>query len=102
MRSNGFLILTRPSPLFAEGLVNIKKPFERIVIAAGLDPRQVTCHTLHHTAITHLAQSGVDLPTVKRISGHKTLQMVERCSHQNGAHIQAAMDKLVQRYEASE
>ncbi|WP_202944828.1 tyrosine-type recombinase/integrase [Nitrosospira multiformis] len=29
-------------------------------------------HTLRHTAITHLVQAGVDLPTVKRISGHKT------------------------------
>jgi len=30
----------------------------------------------------------------QRISGHKTLAMVERYSHQNGEHIQAAMDKL--------
>jgi hypothetical protein len=42
-------------------------------------------------------QAGIDLPTVKRISGHKTLQMVERYSHQNGEHIQAAMDKLERR-----
>lgn len=48
------------------------------------------------------AQAGVDLPTVKRISGHKTLQMVERYSHQNGAHIQAEMDKLDQRYRTKE
>jgi len=40
---------------------------------------------------------GVDLPTVKRISGHKDLSMVLRYSHQNGAHIQAAMDKLQER-----
>jgi len=38
------------------------------------------------------------LPTVKRISGHKTLIMVERYAHQNGAHIQAAMDALEARY----
>lgn len=55
-------------------------------------------HTLRHTAITHLVQAGVDLPTVKRISGHKNLSMVERYSHQNGAHIQSAMDKLFDRY----
>jgi hypothetical protein len=35
---------------------------------------------------------------VKRISGHKTLIMVERYAHQNGAHIQAAMEKLEARY----
>lgn len=51
-----------------------------------------------HTAITHLVQAGVDLPTVKRISGHKTLIMVERYAHANGEHIRSAMDKLDHRY----
>jgi len=58
---------------------------------------EVVRHTLRHTAITHLVQAGVDLPTVKRISGHKTLAMVERYSHQSGEHNQAAMDKLEER-----
>lgn len=66
--------------------------------AAKLDPKQVVRHTLRHTAITHLVQAGVDLPTVKRISGHKTLAMVERYSHRNGEHIRAAMNKLDRRY----
>lgn len=78
--------------------MNIEKPWTRVVTKAGLDPRVVVRHTLRYTAITHLVQAGVDLPTVKRISGHKTMQMVERYSHQNGAHIQAAMDKLEARY----
>ena len=64
-----------------------------------MDPSQVVRHTLRHTAITHLVQAGVDLPTVKRISGHKTLSMVERYSHQNGEHIQEAMDKLEERIQ---
>ncbi len=81
--------------------VNICKPFRRVATAAGLNPNEVVRHTLRHTAITHLVQAGVDLPTVKRISGHKTLQMVERYSHQNGSHIQAAMDKLDQRYRST-
>ncbi len=78
----------------------IEKPWKRVVLAAGLDPSQVVRHTLRHTAITHLVQAGVDLPTVKRISGHKTLSMVERYSHQNGEHIRSAMDKLESRYHA--
>ena len=77
--------------------VNIIKPFRRVVAAAGLDPSQVVRHTLRHTVITHLVQAGVDLPTVRRISGHKTLAMVERYAHANGAHIQLAMDKLESR-----
>lgn len=77
--------------------VEIAHSFRRVVAAAGLDPREVTPHTLRHTAITHLVQSGVDLPTVQRISGHKTLAMVARYSHQNGEHIHAAMDQLQER-----
>jgi integrase len=74
--------------------VDIRKPYRRVVRAAGLDPDQIVRHTLRHTAITHLVQAGVDLPTVKRISGHKTLAMVERYAHANGTHIEAAMERL--------
>jgi integrase len=88
-----------PAPHSATGhTMNVEKAFRRVVKNAGMDPKEVVRHTLRHTAITHLVQAGIDLPTVKRISGHKTLQMVERYSHQNGAHIQASMDKLEQRY----
>jgi integrase len=88
-----------PSPTAKSGhTMDIRKPFRRVVSAAGLDPDEVVRHTLRHTAITHLVQAGVDLPTVKRISGHKTLIMVERYAHQNGEHINAAMDKLEDRY----
>ena len=78
--------------------VDVRKAFVRCVIAAGLDPEQVVRHTLRHTAITHLVQAGVDLPTVKRISGHKTLVMVERYAHQSGMHIANALEKLDDRY----
>lgn len=91
-----------PSAAAKDGhTVCLDKPFRRVVINAGLDPKQVVRHTLRHTAITHLVQAGVDLPTVKRISGHKNLSMVERYSHQNGAHIESAMDKLAERYRKS-
>lgn len=88
-----------PSPgAMAGHATDIRKAFRRVVVAAGLNPDEIVRHTLRHTAITHLVQAGVDLPTVKRISGHKTLTMVERYAHQNGAHIQAAMEKLDARY----
>ncbi len=81
--------------------VDIGKAFRRVVESAELDSTDVTSHVLRHTAITHLVQAGVDLPTVKRISGHKTLIMVERYAHQHGAHIEAAMDKLEERLKIS-
>lgn len=92
-----------PAERSASGhMVNIEKAFRRVVTNAGLNPKEVVRHTLRHTAITHLVQAGVDLPTVQRISGHKTLQMVVRYSHQNGEHIQAAMNALEQRYNLIE
>lgn len=82
-------------------VVDIRKPFVRSVKRAGLDPALVVRHTLRHTAITHLVQAGVDLPAVQRVSGHKTLAMVARYSHQNGAHIADAMAKLEARIGAA-
>lgn len=63
---------------------DVDMPWKRAVVAAGLDPSQLVRHTLRHTAVTHIVQAGVDLPTVEQISGHKTLTMVESYSHQNG------------------
>jgi len=92
-----------PSPRSASGhTVNIEKSWRRVVLAAGLDPNLIVRHTLRHTAITHLVQAGVDLPTVMRISGHKTLLMVQRYAHQNGKHIDSAMEKLERRYATKE
>jgi integrase len=81
-------------------VVNITKPFKRVVLAAGLDPKKVTPHILRHTVISHLMQAGVDLSTTKRVTGHRSDSMVLRYGHQNDAHVQAAMNKLTERYAA--
>lgn len=73
---------------------NIRKTFRNVVKLAGLDPKLVIRHTLRHTAITHLVQSGVSLPTVQKISGHKTLAMVSRYAHVSDRHVLSAFDKL--------
>lgn len=66
-------------------MMNIERPFRRVVEAVSLDSKTIVRHTLRHTAITLLVQADVDLPTVQRISGHKTMQMVVKYSHQIGA-----------------
>jgi integrase len=67
------------------------KPFRRAVISVGLDPKLVTPHVMRHTAITNLVQAGVDLPTIQKISGHKTLAMVLRYTHVHSPHIDTAI-----------
>jgi len=75
-------------------LDRMTKPFKAAVIAAGLDPAQVTPHTLRHTAITRAVEAGVDLATVQQISGHRTLSMVLRYAHIHGQHIDKAIAAL--------
>ncbi|MEE8273955.1 MAG: tyrosine-type recombinase/integrase [Alphaproteobacteria bacterium] len=70
------------------------KPFQRAVVRAGLDPSLYTPHVMRHTAITNLVKAGVDLPTIQRISGHKTLAMVLRYTHVHGAHIDTAIQAI--------
>jgi integrase len=77
----------------------IEVPFRRVVAAAGLEPKTVLRHTLRHTAITHLVQTGIDLPTVQRFSGHKSIQMVFRYSHQSVEHLFGALDRLDERLQ---
>lgn len=67
------------------------RPFRDAVTRAGLDPALITPHVMRHTAITKLVQAGVDLPTVQRISGHKTLTMVLRYAHVHAPHIDQAI-----------
>lgn len=72
----------------------MRATFARVVQRAGLDPKACTPHVMRHTAITRLVQAGADLPTIKRISGHKTTAMVEHYTHIFGDHINGAMAAL--------
>ena len=49
---------------------------------------------MRHTAITKLVQAGVDVPTIQRISGHKTAAMVLRYVHVHGQHIDEGIAAL--------
>jgi integrase len=73
---------------------DMERPFQRAVIRAKLNPAKVTPHVMRHTAITRLVKAGVDLPTIQKISGHKTLAMVLRYTHVHGQHIDTAIAAL--------
>ena len=48
-------------------------------------------HTLRHTYASWLAESGVDLYTVKNLLGHSTITMTERYSHLGNNTLQNAV-----------
>lgn len=70
------------------------KQFKRTVERAGLSPSRITPHVMRHSAITNLVRAGVDLPTIQKISGHKTLAMVLRYTHVHGPHLDRAIAVL--------
>lgn len=72
----------------------MSEQFKRAVERAKLNPAKVTPHVLRHTGITGLVQAGVDLPTIQKISGHKTLAMVLRYTHLFDEHIDQAVANL--------
>jgi integrase len=91
---DGWIFPAVRAPLSAGGRrTRIDRSFARAVKAAGLTGI-VTPHSMRHTAITKLIQAGVDLPTVQRISGHKTIGMVMEYAHVHAPHIDRAMRVL--------
>lgn len=70
---------------------SMHRQFRRAAARVGLDVSQVTPHVMRHTGITRLVKAGVDLPTIQKISGHKTMAMVLRYVHLSDQHIDEAM-----------
>ena len=84
-----------PNPKSASGhYESMKAPFRRAAVAASLDPRAVTPHTLRHTAITDLAETGAAVQTVREFSGHRTTEMVMRYIHAREHRVNEALDQL--------
>jgi integrase len=56
-------------------------------------------HDLRHTAASYLVMSGVDLPTVMAILGHREIEMTLRYSHLASTHKAKAVEQLGHAFE---
>jgi integrase len=84
-----------PTKTSASGHVeSMKQPFARCVERAGMDGGIATPHTMRHTAITRLAETGADIKTIQEFSGHESLAMVLRYAHAQDRAVDRALDKL--------
>lgn len=76
---------------------NLKRAFRRARGKAELN--DVRFHDLRHTAGSRMAQAGVDIYTVSKILGHKTLTMTMRYAHHNVDSLRHGVDVLARASE---
>ncbi len=71
---------------------DVKKSFHSALKRSGI--KDFHFHDLRHTFASHLVMAGVDLTTVSRLLGHKSLTMTLRYSHLAPSHLVKAVDIL--------
>jgi len=71
---------------------DLKRSFQRACKKAGI--RDFHFHDLRHTFASQLVMSGVDITTVSKLLGHKSLKMTLRYAHLSSAHLEDAVKKI--------
>lgn len=89
---NGWLFPSKRSP--SGHVRSMGGPFARVVKQAGMDPSVVVPHTMRHTAITRLSETGADIKTIQEFSGHESIEMVLRYAHAQDRAVDRALDKM--------
>ncbi len=71
---------------------DVKRSFKTALRRTGI--RDFHFHDLRHTFASHLVMAGVDITTVSRLLGHKSLTMTLRYAHLAPSHMAKAVDIL--------
>jgi integrase len=79
-------------PSMGQKYDDVKRSFHSACRRAGV--KDFHFHDLRHTFASHLVMAGVDLTTVSRLLGHKSLGMTLRYSHLAPAHMAKAVKVL--------
>jgi integrase len=85
--------------LFPYEMTAVKDAFERAVRKSKIE--DLHFHDLRHTFATRLVQSGVDLYTISRLMGHRSLKMTERYAHHCPASLTPSIKALDDYYNST-
>jgi integrase len=88
-----------PEYRYGDGQKDWRRWFEACIDDACIE--NFRWHDLRHTFASRLVMAGVDLPTVQRLMGHKTIAMTMRYAHLADGHVTAAVERLVKSPAAS-
>ena len=81
-----------PNPRTQRPYTCVMASFRRALERAQITTGDVTLHTLRHTALSRMIESGIDDYTVMAISGHSSTRMLERYTHPTESRKQAALE----------
>ncbi len=73
-------------------VLDVKTGFKAACRRAGI--KSLRFHDLRHTAASWMVEAGVDLVTVSKILGHRTIQMTMRYCHSTEQNMKAAVAAL--------
>jgi integrase len=76
---------------------DIKRSFKSALRRAGI--KDFRFHDLRHTFASHLVMAGVDIVTVRKLMGHKSIKMTLRYAHLAPSHNLKAVEKLGNAFE---
>ena len=74
-------------------LASVRKAHISALRKSGIQPA-FRLYDLRHTALTRMAMAGVDLPTLRELAGHASIQMTMRYVHPTPEHKVMAIGKL--------
>ncbi len=79
---------------------NLQRAFDKVCAKAAIE--DLVFHDPRHTFGTWLAQNGVDIYTIARYMGHKSLESTKRYLHHNAESLKAAIgtiEKMTEKLE---
>ncbi|MFC2062196.1 tyrosine-type recombinase/integrase, partial [Elusimicrobiota bacterium] len=71
---------------------DIRKPFKKALDNAGI--KNFRFHDLRHTFASHLVMNGVEIMTISKFLGHKSIEMTMRYAHLSPGYKAKAIEKL--------
>lgn len=92
-RDSEFLFCAKSGSFILENALRLR--FKRLLESEELNGKGYTLYRFRHTVCTNLIKSGVDIPTVQRIMGDNTTDVILKVyTHVNNEDTKKALEKL--------